>query len=236
MPDKKMLYKTMGFQYDKGKTEVFPMTEPTKKYYDKRGPILVRNLKSRHFDAYYCPDKASALEKAIELIPEGVSVCWGGAMSAEQIGLLDAVRTGNYRAIDRATGKTPQEVTALMKQGLMADVFITGANALSLDGEMVNIDGNGNRVAPIVYGPDSILVIAGMNKVVDTLEDAVTRARTIAAPRNKQRFDNKTPCDVTGTCADCKSEGCICNQILITRNCRPAGRIKFILVGEELGL
>jgi len=99
----------------------------------------------------------------------------------------------------------------------------------------VNIDGTGNRVAPIVYGPDSVIVIAGMNKVEDSIEAAVRRARTIAAPVNKQRFDNVTPCDVTGTCADCKSEGCICNQILITRHCRPVGRIKFIIVGEDLG-
>ena len=114
-------------------------------------------------------------------------------------------------------------------------MFITGTNALSLDGQLVNIDGNGNRVAAIVYGPDSVLVIAGMNKVTDTLEDAVTRARTVAVPMNKQRFPAQTPCEVTGSCADCKSDGCICNQILITRNCNPAGRIKVILVGEELG-
>ena len=100
---------------------------------------------------------------------------------------------------------------------------------------MVNIDGTGNRVAAIVYGPETVLVIAGMNKVCDTLDDAVARARTVAAPMNKQRFPFKTPCEVTGACADCKSDDCICNQILITRNCRPAGRIKFILVGEELG-
>jgi len=100
---------------------------------------------------------------------------------------------------------------------------------------MVNIDGNGNRVAAIIYGPKNVIVIAGMNKVVATLEEAVTRARTVAAPMNKQRFPLQTPCEITGACADCKSEGCICNQIVITRNCKPAGRIKMILVGEELG-
>ena len=116
-----------------------------------------------------------------------------------------------------------------------ADFFLTGANGLSLDGEMVNIDGNGNRVGAIIYGPKNVLVIAGMNKVMDTLEDAVTRARTVAAPINQQRFLKNTPCAVTGICADCKSPECICNHIVITRNCRPAGRIKFIIVGEELG-
>ncbi|MCI6935671.1 MAG: lactate utilization protein [Candidatus Faecousia sp.] len=211
------------------------MTEQMKTYYEKRAQVLVKNLKSRHFEAYYCPDSASALAKALELIPEGASVGWGGALSAQQIGLIDAVKSGSFAAIDRDAATTPEERTQALKRCLTADVFLCGANALSLDGQMVNIDGTGNRVAAIAYGPDMILVIAGMNKVCDTLEDAVTRARTIAAPMNKQRFPFKTPCEVTGACADCKSEESICNQILITRNCRPAGRIKFVLVGEELG-
>lgn len=211
------------------------MNEAKKTYYEKRAQILVTNLRSRHFDAWYCPDAASALEKALECIPEEAVVTWGGALSAMQIGLLDAVKQGAYRALDRDTCKTPEERKEMMHKALLADVFLTGANAISLDGQMVNIDGIGNRVAAIVYGPETVLVIAGMNKVVDTLEDAVKRARTIAAPINQQRFSNETPCKATGTCADCKREDCICNQILITRNCRPAGRIKFILVGEELG-
>lgn len=212
------------------------MTEPMKKYYQKRGEQLVRNLRSRHFEAYYCDTREQALEKALELIPKGVTVGWGGAMSAKQIGLLDAMNNGDYDAIDRDRTPNREERVKAMKRCLLADVFITGANALSVDGQMVNIDGNGNRVAPIVYGPDSIIVIAGMNKVMDTLDAAIIRARTVAAPMNMQRFDLQTPCQVTGTCADCKSPDCICNQILITRNSKPAGRIKIVLVGEELGL
>ena len=211
------------------------MTEYQKQYYEKRGQVLVKNLKARQFEAYYCADRKAALEKALELIPEDAAVGWGGCLSAEQIGLVDAVRTGPYRPIDRDTAKSPEERGELMRRCLLSDVFLTGANAISLDGQMVNIDGMGNRVAAIVYGPGSVIVVAGMNKVADTLEDAVKRARTVAAPINKQRFAPQTPCMVTGTCADCKSEGSICNQILITRGCRPAGRIKFILVGEELG-
>lgn len=211
------------------------MNEATRKFYEKRGALMVKNLKSRHFDAYYCANREEALAKALELIPEGVSVGWGGAQSAEDIGLLEAVRKGPYQAIDRDTAKSPAERVKIMKQALLADVFIAGANALSLDGQMVSIDGNGNRVAAIVYGPDSVIIIAGMNKVVATLPDAIQRARTIAAPMNKQRFNLDTPCEVTGACGDCKSENCICNQLLITRNSKPAGRIKVILVGEELG-
>ena len=211
------------------------MVEPTKKYYEKRAQVLLKNLRSRHFEAYYCADREEALAKALELIPKGASVGWGGALSAQQIGLMDALNARVYNAIDRDKAATPAEREQAMKKCLLADVFVTGANALSLDGQMVNIDGNGNRVAPIVYGPDSVVVIAGMNKVVDSLEDAVRRARTVAAPMNKQRFPLQTPCEITGTCADCKSDGCICNQMLITRNCKPAGRIKFVIVGEELG-
>ena len=212
------------------------MATPKELYYEKRGQVLVKNLQSRHFEAYYCVNREEALKKALELIPEGATVGWGGAQTCEQIGLMDALKAGNYNAMDRDTAKNAEERTAMMKQMLTADAFLTGANALSLDGQMVNIDGTGNRLAAICYGPDLILVVAGMNKVEDSLEAAVRRARTVAAPMNKQRFGNVTPCGVTGTCADCKAEGCICNQILITRHCRPAGRIKFILVGEDLGM
>lgn len=211
------------------------MEEAKRTYYEKRAQVLIKNLRSRHFDAYYCETKEAALRQALNLIPEGASVGWGGSVTAEEVGLIDAVRNGNYRPIDRDTGKTPEERTRIMKQALLSDVFLTGSNAISLDGQLVNIDGTGNRVAAIVYGPDSILVIAGMNKVEDTLEAAMTRARTVAAPTNSQRFDVQTPCNTTGVCADCKSPQCICNQILITRHCRPAGRMKVILVGEDLG-
>lgn len=205
--------------------------------YEKRAEVLIKNLQKHHFDAYYCKDKEAALQKALELIPDGVSVGWGGAMSAQQIGLMNALESRAVTLIDRDKAVDAKDRVRLMKQCLSADVFLTGANALSLDGQMVNIDGNGNRVAAIVYGPDSVIVIAGMNKVCDTLEQAVQRARTVAAPANSQRFPNSTaPCLLTGSCHNCTSADCICNQILITRNSRPAGRIKMIIVGEDLGL
>lgn len=212
------------------------MATPKESYYEKRGKLLVKNLQSRHFEAYYCGNKEEALAKALELIPGGASVSWGGALTCQQIGLIDAVRNGDYRAIDRDACKTPEEKEQAQRDGLFADVFLVGANALSMDGQMVSIDGTGNRVAAIVYGPRTVLVVAGMNKVTDTLEAAIHRARTVAAPMNQQRFGLPNPCTVTGSCADCKCETSICNQILITRNCRPAGRIKFILVGEDLGM
>ena len=212
------------------------MTEFEKWYYQKRGQVLVKSLQSRHFEAYYCDNKQEALAKALELIPEECLVSWGGAMSAQQIGLIDAIRSGTYRTIDRDACKTMEEREQAMKDALFCDTFIMGANAMSIDGQMVSIDGTGNRIGALVYGPKSVIVVVGMNKVEDTLEEAIRRARTVAAPKNKQRFGDGTPCAVTGVCGDCKSEKCICNHIVITRHCRPVGRIKFILVGEDLGL
>jgi L-lactate utilization protein LutB len=211
------------------------MTEMKKKYYDKRGAILVKNLQSRHFEAYYCSTKEDALEKALSLIPQNATVGWGGSMTCQQIGLLEAVRAGEYRVFDRDTCKTAEEREELMRQTLLCDTFLTSANAISLDGQMVNIDGNGNRVAAIVYGPKQVIVVAGMNKVEDSLDAAINRARTVAAPMNQMRFGHPNPCTATGSCADCKSETCICNHILVTRHCRPVGKIKFVLVGEDLG-
>lgn len=211
------------------------MEKATEMFYEKRGKTLVKNLISRHFDAWYCASKEEALAKALELIPEGSTVGWGGATSAQQIGLIDAVDNGKYNALNRDKTSTPQERTAVMRACFNADWFITGANGLSLDGQMVNIDGVGNRTGMIIYGPTNILVIAGVNKVVDTLEEAVRRTRTVAAPQNAQRFGLPNPCSVTGACGDCKNETCICNQLLITRNSKPAGRIKMIIVGQDLG-
>lgn len=211
------------------------MSVPVTVRNEKMAQVLVKNLQSRHFGACYCATREEALEKALSLIPENATVGWGGATSAIQIGLIDAVKSGPYTALDRETAKTPEERSAIAASCLSADVFLVGANALSLDGQMVNIDGIGNRLAAIAYGPRQVIVIVGMNKVCPDLDSAIRRARTVAAPTNQQRFLGNTPCAVTGVCADCKSDDCICNQILITRNCRPAGRIQFILVGESLG-
>ena len=201
---------------------------------EKLGAKVVKAMESRHFEAYYCGTKEEALKKALELIPEGSVVAWGGSVTMNEIGLSEALHNGKYQLIDRDAAP-PEERRKLMRQGLLADYFISGANAVSEDGEIVNIDGMGNRVGAIVYGPDHVVMIAGMNKVAKTLEDAVKRARTIAAPINKQRFGGTTPCAKTGSCGDCKAEDCICCQMLVTRVCRPAGRIKVILVGEVLG-
>ena len=136
--------------------------EPVSLFYEKRAQLLLKNLRARHFDACYCPNRTSALAAALRLIPQGSLVGWGGARSADQIGLQQALRDGPWRVIDRESMQTDAEREQAAHDCLSADFFLTGANAVSLTGELVNIDGKGNRVAAIVFGPREIIVIAPM--------------------------------------------------------------------------
>ena len=211
-----------------------------KELFDKRnalyGPTVVSALEKRGFEAYYCATKEEALEKAISVIPKEHTVGWGGSMSIGEIGLVDRLRKDGYTLIDRDLGKTPEEKTALMRKVLSADTFITGTNALTENGMLLNVDGNGNRDAAITFGPKSVVVIAGINKVVRDIDAAVARIRTTAAPINATRFPGlKTPCAATGKCGECLSDDCICAHWVTTRMSKPKNRIKVILVGEELG-
>ena len=196
---------------------------------------VVKNLESRNMEAYFVKTKEEALKKALELIPEGSSISWGGTASAKEIGLLDAVHEGNYEVYDREEAQTPELKNEIAHKALDCDFFIGSTNALAENGVMVNIDGNANRVAAFAFGPKNVLLIVGMNKVVKSEEDAMSRARNEAAPINAQRFGLDTPCSKNGMCYDCKSPDCICCQILITRYSRAAKRIKVILVDENLG-
>lgn len=196
---------------------------------------VVKNLESRNMEAYFVKTKEEALKKALELIPEESSISWGGTASAKEIGLLDAVHEGNYEVYDREEAQTPELKNEIAHKALDCDFFIGSTNALAENGVMVNIDGNANRVAAFAFGPKNVLLIVGMNKVVKSEEDAMSRARNEAAPINAQRFGLDTPCSKNGMCYDCKSPDCICCQILITRYSRVAKRIKVILVDENLG-
>ena len=198
---------------------------------EKLAQKVIKGLESRNMTGYYAADKEEALKKALELIPEGSTVTMGGAMSAIEIGLVDALVNGNYDFLDR-NQMEPRE--ALLK-GYDADVFLTSANAMTEDGIMVNIDGNANRVSYIANGPKKIVAIVGMNKICDDVDGAMKRARNIAAPTNAQRFEINTPCKKTGSCANCKSPDTICCQFLVTRYSRHADRIHVILVNDALG-
>lgn len=211
------------------------MSDPRKMQYDKSGPRVAEALRRRRFEAFYCSTAAEALEKALELIPEGAEVSWGGSMTVAQVGLREALRRRGQPLLDRDA--VPAEERAdVMRRAQSCDVFLMSSNAVTEKGELFNIDGMGNRVAALCFGPKSVVVLAGMNKVVPDLAAAYTRVRHIAAPMNAQRFGLTTPCSVTGQCGDCVSPDCICNDMVATRGCRPAGRIKVILIGEDLGM
>lgn len=209
-------------------------TSPIEKCYDKLGPRVAAALNRRHFDACYCPTGEEAVQKVLSLIPATDTVAWGGSATLARLGIIEKVKN-SHSVIDRATASTPEEGQELMRKALLCDTYLMSSNAVSQDGQLYNIDGNGNRVAALIYGPKQVIVVAGMNKVTRTIEDAEIRARSIAAPVNAQRFQNENPCTVTGTCADCLSKTSICASMVRTRICRPAGRIKVVLVGEELG-
>lgn len=192
---------------------------------------VIKGLESRNMSGYYAADKGEALKRALELIAPGSSVTMGGCASAQEIGLVDALKSGDYNFIDRATMDPRESLLAAYD----ADVFLSSANAMTDDGILVNIDGHSNRVSCIAQGPKKVIFIVGMNKVCADFDAALKRARNVAAPTNAQRFDVNTPCKKTGKCFDCKSPDTICCQFLITRYSRHAGRIHVVLVGESLG-
>ncbi len=202
----------------------------------KRNELLaakvIEGLGSRNMTGYYAKDKEEALKLALELIPKGCSVTMGGCMSAQEIGLTDAVKTSDYRYIDR-NGSADKRAAELETYG--ADVFISSANAMTDDGVLVNIDGNSNRVSAIAYGPKKVVFIVGINKICSDIDSALKRARNVAATTNVQRFGLSTPCTKTGTCFNCKSPDTICCQFLITRYSRHKDRIHVILVNDNLG-
>ncbi len=202
----------------------------------KRNELLaqkvLKGLKSRNMTGYYAASKEEALKLALELIPEGSSVTMGGGESVHAIGLPAALKEGNYNFIDR---DAYEDKRAAMLAAYDADVFLSSANAMTEDGELVNIDGNANRVSAIAQGPKKVLFVIGMNKVCDDLDGAMKRARNVAAPINAQRFGLNTPCCKTGSCMNCKSPDTICCQFLITRYSRHEDRIHVIMVNDELG-
>ncbi len=212
------------------------MLEPVKKLFDIKGPKVADALNKRHFEAYYLSDKEDAVRKILELIPKNHSVAWGGTMTMDQLGLKDKLINAGYSLIDRDSAKSPEEREELMHKALCCDSFIMSSNAITEDGQLFNIDGKGNRLAALLYGPENVIIIAGMNKVVQDMDAAYKRVRGYAAPANAQRFDIDTPCKKIGECADCLSGSTICAQFVQTRICKPAGRIKVVLIGEELGI
>ncbi|HHZ01415.1 MAG TPA: lactate utilization protein [Tissierellia bacterium] len=206
-----------------------------KESYKVKSATIIKNLQKRNMEGYYCETVEEAVEKAMSMIKEGDSVGWGGSTTIDQVGIKKLLEEKGIKVIDRDKVSDPAEKVKTMKLALTADVFLTSTNAITMDGELVNIDGNGNRVAAFCYGPDSVIVIAGMNKVVRELDDAVKKIRLDATIPNSFRTNSKTPCHYTGICTECTTDDTLCGQILVTRFCKPKNKIKVILVGENLG-
>ena len=202
----------------------------------KRNELLaqkvIKGLQSRNMSGYYAATKEEALRLALSLIEPGSSVTMGGALSAHEIGLVDAVKTDGYRFIDRNAYADKRQA---MLDAYDADWFLSSTNAMTEDGVLVNIDGNANRVSAIAQGPKHVLFIVGMNKICSDIDGAMKRARNVAAPTNAQRFGLSTPCAKTGACMNCKLPDTICCQFLITRFSRHKDRIHVILVNDNLG-
>ena len=202
---------------------------------ERLAEVVIQQMKRRPINAYYCANSADAIKQVQELIPEGSSITWGGSLTIREMGLTAALKAGNYQVFDRDEIKTQAEKVEIYRKAFSCDYYLTSANAITEDGLIVNIDGSGNRVAAITWGPEHVIFVVGMNKVCHDLEAAMSRARHLAAPVNATRIGCKTPCQVDGICHSCHSTECICNYLHVMRNSYPAGRHTVILVGEEWG-
>lgn len=208
---------------------------PKQKYYETIANTIIQNLKKRQIEGYYCSDKESALQKALELIPENSTIGYGGSMTLIETGLMDTLQNKNYKIINRENATTVEMERKLYSEICCSDFFLMSTNAITLDGELINIDGRGNRVAFLCYGPQNVLILAGMNKIVTDVESGFKRIHNVAAPPNGIRLNKKTPCAINGKCEDCYSPDCMCGQLVITRRSGILNRIKVILIGEDLG-
>lgn len=203
--------------------------------FEKLAQNIIKNLEKRNMEGYYFKDSASCVKSILEMMPKGSTLSWGGSQTLVETGLMDAIHCGDYNLIDRTTASSPQESRILYSQAVLADYYFMSTNAITQDGILVNIDGNGNRVACLIQGPSNVFLLVGRNKVAASLDSAIERARNDASPANNIRLSKKTPCTITGSCQNCLSLESICNQFVITRRSGHAGRIKVFLINEDLG-
>lgn len=206
-----------------------------KEYYKNLANTVLKGFQKRFIEGYYCETKEEAKTLALSLVSENASVSFGGSVTLDETGVLEELRSRtDITLYDRATATTPEENKKIMHDALSCDYYFMSSNAITIDGELVNIDGNGNRVAALIYGPENVIILAGMNKIVKNVEEGISRTRNVASPQNCVRLNKNTPCAVTGVCGNCLADT-ICDQIVITRASRVPQRIKVILIGEELG-
>ncbi|MFH1382213.1 MAG: lactate utilization protein [Chloroflexota bacterium] len=200
---------------------------------------VIKSLEKNNMTACYVKTREAALKKALSLIPKGCKVAHGGSLTLEEMGLLDTLRKRKkeYRFIDRRVPNlTDDDVERLRNESLLADVFLSSTNALTMDGKLVNIDGQGNRVAALLYGPKKVIIIAGINKIVPDQEAAMYRIQNYVTPVHGKRRDHTFPCTKVGYCVDCHTTQRACKLVTIIEQQRQKDRITVIICGEELGI
>ncbi len=204
---------------------------------EKVAGCIIQHLEQRRMEGSYAPSAARAVEEVIAMIPHGSTIYRCGSMSTAAIGLWDKIDAlPEVKVIDPArAGTSPEEALELRVRGFAADIMISSSNAITLDGKLVNLDGIGNRVASMMFGPKKVILVVGMNKVAPDLDSAMARVKHYAAPVNAMRISLNTPCAVNGACIDCKSPDRSCNMWSIIEGHRTKGRIHVKLVGESLG-
>jgi len=217
------------------------MDKPIETYWNARLRDLKAALEENNFEVFLAQDRAEAKKIVLEeILPETgpKSVSWGGSVTFRSTGLYEAIKEMNglevVDAYDRS--RSAEETYELRRRALLVDLFITGTNAVTENGSLVNLDMFGNRVGAITFGPRNVLILVGRNKVVGELDEAMLRIKNYAAPTNAMRLDKKTPCAKTSYCEECKSPDRICNTWTITEKSYPKGRIKIVLINEDLGL
>lgn len=210
---------------------------PMKTYYKNLAQTTIKNLQHRGFDTFYADTADEACAIAKSFIRPGSKVSNGGSMTLEELGLMDYFKSEekDFVYLDRHAAVTEEEQDALWAQVFTCDTYFASSNAVTIDGELVNIDGTCNRVAAMLFGPKEVILIVGMNKVCPDLDTAYKRVKNSAAPPNCNRLNRNTPCAVTGKCGDCLSPDCICTATVVTRRPNKPHRVKIILVGEDLG-
>lgn len=209
--------------------------DAVKDYYKAASSTIMKALVKRGINSFYCATSDEARDKVLSKVKKGSIVSWGGSQTLSQTGIIEQLKKGPFHIIDPAAAGDKKERVEIYRKAFTSDVYFTSTNAITKDGKLVNIDGNGNRLAALMFGPSQVFVICGMNKVTEDEISALKRIRSIASPMNTQRLERKTPCRKTGFCSDCLSEDSICSHTVITRRSHIPGRITVVLIGESLG-
>lgn len=196
----------------------------------------IDELQKNNINGYFAESKEGLINIVEHIIEPGNKIAFGGSMTLFECGVMDYLKNGKYELVDRnKPDLTREQINEIYRQAFLSDVYFTSSNAITEKGEIYNVDGNGNRVAAILYGPKKVIIIAGVNKIVTTIEDAIKRNKEISAPANAKRLNTATPCTKTGKCMDCKSSQRICNEYTLIKRQRDSSRIHVIFMNETLG-